>query len=517
MSNMHITTTQRTMAYLLLGSQLLTSCGINNTILPSKEEERTVQQEKNIEKIIMQEEPTQEEQEANQEQIVDIPTELAIDKKTDFFEFQAKGGYQVIIQEGASKAIVKETIGTFSREQELTIHNPANEDLKNLSQQGKLSQQYKVHVYPGQHVLFGRLGLDGGVKSIRVDVQEVIDGVKGGYGKLNRQAETLTAWMPFINAFTSALRSINFTLQLPSDPTTLNPGNIRDQFIQMTSQIMQRNVSLDNYGVAWYNLISQVRNQINREKHLDLDPAQYPLDSYSITLKPNADKMVPLIGEMDKLYKAKLNSNVGLDFAKILGFADVVVNFEGSFYEFEQKKQEELVERKRQEQEREQREKEEKLKREKEEQEEVPVETWDSITNARIAKLHLNVQKPAIKFINQVASELKIKLRVTQGLRTFEEQDALYAQGRTATGTIVTNAKGGQSYHNYGLAIDVVEIKDGKAIWDTSWPRISEIGISHGFEWGGNFKSFPDKPHFQMTLGYSITELLKLYNEGKWK
>jgi hypothetical protein len=132
MSNMHITITQRTMACLLLSSQLLTSCGINNTILPSKEEERTVQQEKNIEKIIVQEEPTKEKQETNHEQIVDSPTELAIDKKTDFFEFQAKGGYQVSIQEGASKAIVKETIGTFSREQELTIYNPAKQDISTI-------------------------------------------------------------------------------------------------------------------------------------------------------------------------------------------------------------------------------------------------------------------------------------------------------------------------------------------------------------------------------------------------
>jgi tRNA nucleotidyltransferase/poly(A) polymerase len=181
------------MGYLLLSSQLLTSCGINNTIFPSKEEKRTVQQEKRFEKIIMQEESTKEEQEVTQKQIVGIPTELAIDKKTEFFEFQANGGYQVSVQEGASKAIVKETIGTFYREQELTIHNPFNEDLKNLSQQGKLSQQYKVHVYP-DHVLIGKLGLVGGVRSIRVDVRQVINGVKGGYAKLTCGcgAETLT-------------------------------------------------------------------------------------------------------------------------------------------------------------------------------------------------------------------------------------------------------------------------------------------------------------------------------------
>jgi len=139
--------------------------------------------------------------------------------------------------------------------------------------------------------------------------------------------------------------------------------------------------------------------------------------------------------------------------------------------------------------------------------------TWDPITNDRISQL----QGPATKFINQAESELEIKLRVTQGLRTFAEQDDLYAKGRTAPGKIVTNAKGGQSYHNYGLAVDVVEIRNGQAIWDKNWSTISKIGIRNGFEWGGNFKSIPDNPHFQMTLGYSIPELLNLHNAGKWQ
>jgi RHS repeat-associated protein len=142
--------------------------------------------------------------------------------------------------------------------------------------------------------------------------------------------------------------------------------------------------------------------------------------------------------------------------------------------------------------------------------------TWDPITNERISQLHPDVQGPAINFINQVELDLGIKLRVTQGLRTFAEQDALYAIGRTAPGFIVTNAKGGQSYHNYGLALDVVEIRNGKAIWNTNWSGISRIGINNGFEWGGNFRSISDKPHFQMTFGYSISDLLNLYNTGQW-
>jgi len=142
--------------------------------------------------------------------------------------------------------------------------------------------------------------------------------------------------------------------------------------------------------------------------------------------------------------------------------------------------------------------------------------TWDPITNDRISQLHSDVQGPATNFINQVESELGIQLRVTQGLRTFAEQNALYAKGRTAPGSIVTNAQGGQSYHNYGLAIDVVEINNGRANWNTNWSAISEIGIRNGFEWGGNFRSISDNPHFQMTFGYSTTDLLNLYNSGQW-
>ena len=142
--------------------------------------------------------------------------------------------------------------------------------------------------------------------------------------------------------------------------------------------------------------------------------------------------------------------------------------------------------------------------------------TWDSFTNERISKIYPDIQQSAINFINQVESELGIRLRVYSGKRTWDEQDALYEQGRTLPGKIITNAKGGYSYHNYGLAIDVVEIRNKEAIWDTNWLGIGKIGIENGFEWGGNFESFIDKPHFQMTLGYSISDLLKLHKAGKW-
>ena len=91
----------------------------------------------------------------------------------------------------------------------------------------------------------------------------------------------------------------------------------------------------------------------------------------------------------------------------------------------------------------------------------------------------------------------------------------MYAKGRTSPGKRVTNAKAGQIYHNYGLAFDVVEIKNGKALWNNpNWNKIGALGKSLGFTWGGDWK-FTDKPHFQMTFGKHHRELAQLYKQGK--
>lgn len=112
-----------------------------------------------------------------------------------------------------------------------------------------------------------------------------------------------------------------------------------------------------------------------------------------------------------------------------------------------------------------------------------------------------------------------IWIQVTQGLRTIAEQNALYAQGRTTPGQIVTNAKGGTSYHNYGLSIDFVLLKpDGKTVtWDLNtdfnsnnvkdWSEVVTEAKKLGFEWGGDWVSIKDYPHFQITFGLSISDL----------
>lgn len=89
----------------------------------------------------------------------------------------------------------------------------------------------------------------------------------------------------------------------------------------------------------------------------------------------------------------------------------------------------------------------------------------------------------------------------------------LYARGRTTQGTVVTNAKGGQSYHNYRLAFDVVPLINGKPLWSTSindmpiWQRVGAIGKGCGLEWAGDWVSFREYPHFQATGGLSLVDL----------
>ena len=103
-----------------------------------------------------------------------------------------------------------------------------------------------------------------------------------------------------------------------------------------------------------------------------------------------------------------------------------------------------------------------------------------------------------------------IDLLVTSTYRDNESQDALYAQGRTTEGRIVTNAKGGESFHNYRCAIDVVPIVEGKPDWDTShpvWESVAMLGKQAGLEWAGDWKTFKEMAHFQFTQGLTIAQL----------
>lgn len=132
----------------------------------------------------------------------------------------------------------------------------------------------------------------------------------------------------------------------------------------------------------------------------------------------------------------------------------------------------------------------------------------DGPSNARIATLHPELRGQAAEFVNRVEQELGITLRVTSGMRTYAEQDALYAQGRTTPGDVVTNARGGYSNHNFGTAFDVVEVRpNGSINWSPDWQAIGRVGTSMGLEWGGNWTSIVDRPHFQLDSGLSTADM----------
>jgi len=97
---------------------------------------------------------------------------------------------------------------------------------------------------------------------------------------------------------------------------------------------------------------------------------------------------------------------------------------------------------------------------------------------------------------------------VTCTYRSPEEQSALYAQGRTAPGHIVTNAKAGQSMHQWRVALDIVPLVNGKPDWDGShpvWHQIAAVFKKHGFEWGYDWPRMKEMPHFQMTGGHPLS------------
>jgi len=112
--------------------------------------------------------------------------------------------------------------------------------------------------------------------------------------------------------------------------------------------------------------------------------------------------------------------------------------------------------------------------------------------------LHPWVKKKAEELI-LLCKENGIDILITQTLRTKEEQDALYAQGRTKPGKKVTNAKYPQSLHCWGIAFDFVPVIGGKAIWNRIdlFDKVGALGKSIGLTWGGDFKSLKDRPHFE--------------------
>lgn len=129
---------------------------------------------------------------------------------------------------------------------------------------------------------------------------------------------------------------------------------------------------------------------------------------------------------------------------------------------------------------------------------------------ADISLLLPKVELMAKDFISKCKAQ-GIDIIITSTYRSSEEQDRLYAQGRTTSGNVVTNAKGGQSFHNWKVALDFCPVKNGVAQWNDKalFNKIGQIGESCGFEWGGRWTSFLDLPHLQFTAGYTLDDFQK--------
>lgn len=114
--------------------------------------------------------------------------------------------------------------------------------------------------------------------------------------------------------------------------------------------------------------------------------------------------------------------------------------------------------------------------------------------------------RPLVDAFLAACQSTGIDVLVTCTSRTNDEQAALYAKGRSAAPLgrrfIVTDAPPGQSAHNYGLAIDVAPIVNGKLDWngaDPVWQQLGQLGQAAGLEWAGELGfPFPEEPHFQL-------------------
>jgi peptidoglycan L-alanyl-D-glutamate endopeptidase CwlK len=145
----------------------------------------------------------------------------------------------------------------------------------------------------------------------------------------------------------------------------------------------------------------------------------------------------------------------------------------------------------------------------------------DLITLQRIRKAHPRIRKFLEEQYKDVNKKLPegVRLRFSHVYRTPEEQEALFKQVPK-----VTNARAWQSVHNYGLAFDIVILidKDKNGTFETAvWSGFNFDFVvkyfkAKGWEWGGDWKSFKDRPHFQMTFGNTTKNLKSLIDTGKY-
>ncbi len=129
--------------------------------------------------------------------------------------------------------------------------------------------------------------------------------------------------------------------------------------------------------------------------------------------------------------------------------------------------------------------------------------TADPRSEGNIATLHAR-GRPFARALIEKAAGVGITIKVISGMRTFAEQDAIFAQGRTKPERIVSGARGGFSNHNFGIAFDIGIFEGSRYIPESpKYKAIGALGSDLGLEWGGNWISIKDEPHFQLRPGWA--------------
>jgi peptidoglycan L-alanyl-D-glutamate endopeptidase CwlK len=136
--------------------------------------------------------------------------------------------------------------------------------------------------------------------------------------------------------------------------------------------------------------------------------------------------------------------------------------------------------------------------------------TFDSRSEANIVSLVPKAQVAARKFLAAVI-DAGIDAKIISGNRTWAEQDALFAKRPQ-----VTKARGGFSNHNFGIAWDIGIFKGGAYLPDSPlYTQAGQIGRQQGLEWGGDWRSFKDEPHFNLKTGLTIAQLRSAFLNGE--
>ena len=141
--------------------------------------------------------------------------------------------------------------------------------------------------------------------------------------------------------------------------------------------------------------------------------------------------------------------------------------------------------------------------------------TFDPRSERNILTLHPKAQECARASLTKILAA-GITARIISGTRTYAEQDQLFEQGRSLPGNRVTNARAGESNHNFCIAWDLGIFDGGAYLGDSPlYTRAAGVGLVDGLEWGGNWQSFKDKPHYQVATGLAISAVRQRFEQGQ--